>query len=191
MLKKIFDLFSISDLILAFTFLMIISIMLLPVPSWALDMLMILNIAASITVLLVSMYLSHPLEFAAFPSLLLVLTLYRLSLNVASTKLILALGPDFDGEVVKAFAEFVTRGNFVVGIVAFAIITLVQFMVVTKGSERVAEVSARFTLDALPGKQMSIDADLNAGLIDANEAKERRKKTGKRISVFWIHGWCK
>ena len=102
MLKKLINLFSISDLILAFTFLMIISIMLLPVPSWALDILMVLNIAASVTVLLVSMYLSHPLDFAAFPSLLLVLTLYRLSINVASTKLILALGPDFDGEVVIA-----------------------------------------------------------------------------------------
>jgi len=184
MIKKIVRLFSISDLILAFTFLMIISIMLLPVPSWALDMLMVLNIAASVTVLLVSMYLSHPLEFAAFPSLLLVLTLYRLSLNVASTKLILALGADFDGEVVIAFADFVTRGNFVVGIVAFVIITLVQFMVVTKGSERVAEVSARFTLDALPGKQMSIDADLNAGLIDASEAKERRKKLERESQFF-------
>ena len=184
MIKKIIDLFSISDLILAFTFLMIISIMLLPVPSWALDILMVLNMGASVTVLLVSMYLSHPLDFAAFPSLLLVLTLYRLSINVASTKLILALGADFDGEVVIAFAEFVTRGNFVVGIVAFAIITLVQFMVVTKGSERVAEVSARFTLDALPGKQMSIDADLNAGLIDANEAKERRKKLERESQFF-------
>ena len=184
MFKKLANLFSTADLILAFTFLMIISIMLLPVPSWALDILMVLNIAASVTVLLVSMYLAHPLEFAAFPSLLLVLTLYRLSLNVASTKLILALGADFDGEVVIAFADFVTRGNFVVGIVAFVIITLVQFMVVTKGSERVAEVSARFTLDALPGKQMSIDADLNAGLIDATEAKDRRKKLERESQFF-------
>ncbi len=184
MLKKILDLFSVSDLILAVTFLMIISIMILPVPSWMLDLLMVLNIASSVTVLLVSMYLSQPLDFAALPSLLLVLTLYRLSINVASTKLILSLGPDFDGEVVIAFADFVTRGNFVVGIVAFAIITLVQFMVVTKGSERVAEVSARFTLDALPGKQMSIDADLNAGLIDANEARDRRKKLERESTFF-------
>ena len=184
MLKKVLDLFSAADLILAFVFLMIISIMLLPVPSWALDILMVLNMGASVTVLLVSMYLSHPLDFAAFPSLLLVLTLYRLSINVASTKLILSLGADFDGEVVQAFADFVTRGNFVVGIVAFVIITLVQFMVVTKGSERVAEVSARFTLDALPGKQMSIDADLNAGLIDANEAKERRKRLERESQFF-------
>lgn len=184
MIKKIASLFSVADIILAVVFLMIISIMLLPVPSWGLDILMVLNMGASVTILLVSMYLSHPLEFAAFPSLLLVLTLYRLSINVASTKLILALGADFDGEVVIAFADFVTRGNFVVGIVAFAIITLVQFMVVTKGSERVAEVSARFTLDALPGKQMSIDADLNAGLIDANEAKTRRKKLERESQFF-------
>jgi flagellar biosynthesis protein FlhA len=184
MLKKLMGLFSTSDLILAFTFLMIISIMLLPVPGWALDILMVLNMGASVMVLLVAMYLSHPLDFAAFPSLLLVLTLYRLSINVASTKLILSLGPDFNGEVVKAFADFVTRGNFVVGIVAFVIITLVQFMVVTKGSERVAEVSARFTLDALPGKQMSIDADLNAGLIDANEAKARRRKLEQESQFF-------
>ena len=184
MFRKILDLFSVSDLILAITFLMIISIMILPVPSWVLDLLMVLNIASSVTVLLVSMYLSQPLDFAALPSLLLVLTLYRLSINVASTKLILSMGADFDGEVVIAFADFVTRGNFVVGIVAFAIITLVQFLVVTKGSERVAEVSARFTLDALPGKQMSIDADLNAGLIDANEARERRKKLERESTFF-------
>lgn len=184
MLKRIFNLFSAADLVLAFSFLMIISIMLLPVPTWALDLLMVLNIAASVMVLLVSMYLSHPLDFAAFPSILLVLTLYRLSINVASTKLILSQGTDFGGAIVIAFADFVTRGNFVVGIVAFVIITLVQFMVVTKGSERVAEVSARFTLDALPGKQMSIDADLNAGLIDANEAKSRRKKLEQESQFF-------
>ncbi|RAP38747.1 EscV/YscV/HrcV family type III secretion system export apparatus protein, partial [Candidatus Marinamargulisbacteria bacterium SCGC AAA071-K20] len=145
---------------------------------------MVLNIAISLTVLLISMYLSEPLDFAAFPSLLLIITLFRLSLNIASTKLILALGADFDGKVVEAFADFVTRGNFVVGIVAFCIITLVQFMVVTKGSERVAEVAARFTLDALPGKQMSIDADLNAGLIDADQAKARRKKLERESNFF-------
>ena len=184
MIKKLAQLFSVSDLVLAFVFILIISIMILPIPSWSLDLLMVLNIASAIMVLLVAMYLSQPLDFAALPSILLVLTLFRLSLNVASTKLILSLGTDFDGEVVKAFADFVTRGNFVVGIVAFAIITIVQFLVVTKGSERVAEVAARFTLDALPGKQMSIDADLNAGLIDANDARDRRKKL-ERESVFF------
>tara|TARA_B100001175_G_scaffold313876_1_gene322202 strand:- start:1318 stop:3366 length:2049 start_codon:yes stop_codon:yes gene_type:complete len=176
--------FSAADLILAFLIILIIALMVVPIPAGLLDILMALNIAISVMVLLVSMYLSEPLDFAAFPSLLLVITLFRLSLNVSSTKLILALGSDFNGQVIEAFAEFVTRGNFVVGLVAFAIITLVQFMVVTKGSERVAEVAARFTLDALPGKQMSIDADLNAGLIDAEEAKGRRDKLSKESNFF-------
>ena len=176
--------FSASDLIFAVLIILIIALMVVPIPAPFLDVLMALNIAISVMVLLVSMYLSEPLDFAAFPSLLLVFTLFRLSLNVSSTKLILALGSDFNGKVIEAFAEFVTRGNFVVGIVAFVIITLVQFMVVTKGSERVAEVAARFTLDALPGKQMSIDADLNAGLIDAEEAKGRREKLSKESNFF-------
>ncbi|MDC0036672.1 flagellar biosynthesis protein FlhA [bacterium] len=176
--------FSPADLILAFLIILIIALMVVPIPSNLLDLLMVLNIGISVMVLLVAMYLSEPLDFAAFPSLLLVITLFRLSLNVASTKLILALGADFDGKVIESFAEFVTRGNFVVGIVAFVIITLVQFMVVTKGSERVAEVAARFTLDALPGKQMSIDADLNAGLLDADQAKERREKLAKESNFF-------
>lgn len=182
--QRIRELFKASDLILALLLIMIIALMIVPIPTSVLDILMAVNIAISVMVLLVAMYLSQPLDFAAFPSLLLVFTLFRLSINVSSTKLILSLGVDFDGEVVRAFADFVTSGNFVVGIVAFAIITLVQFMVVTKGSERVAEVAARFTLDALPGKQMSIDADLNAGLIDADEARERRKKLERESTFF-------
>jgi flagellar biosynthesis protein FlhA len=182
--KQLKELFSLADLVMAFVLMIIVSLMIVPIPTFALDLLMVLNIGISVMVLLVAMYLSQPLDFAAFPSLLLVLTLFRLSLNVASTKLILSLGPDFDGHVVLSFADFVTSGNFVVGIVAFAIITLVQFMVVTKGSERVAEVAARFTLDALPGKQMSIDADLNAGLLDADQAKERRKKLERESTFF-------
>jgi len=183
-LRGLKELFNIADVVLAFLMILIVSLMIIPIPAFALDLLMVLNIGMSVMVLLVAMYLSQPLDFAAFPSLLLVLTLYRLSLNVASTKLILSLGPDFDGHVVLAFADFVTRGNLVVGIVAFVIITLVQFMVVTKGSERVAEVAARFTLDALPGKQMSIDADLNAGLIDAEQAKDRRRKLERESTFF-------
>ncbi|MBG91392.1 MAG: EscV/YscV/HrcV family type III secretion system export apparatus protein [Actinobacteria bacterium] len=177
-------LFSTQELVLAFIIILIVSIMIVPIPGWMLDLLMVLNMAISIAILFVSLFLSKPLDFAAFPSLLLVITLFRLSINVASTKLILGLGTDFDGKVVEAFAEFVTRGNFVVGIVAFLIITLVQFMVVTKGAERVAEVAARFTLDALPGKQMSIDADLNAGLIDADQAKTRRKDLERESNFF-------
>ena len=178
------SLFSVSDLLLAFVVIMIIGLMVIPVPTSVLDILMVLNVALGVTVLLVAMYLSEPLDFAAFPSLLLIFTLFRLSLNVSSTKLILSQGIEFDGKVILAFAEFVTAGNFVVGVVAFVIITLVQFMVVTKGSERVAEVAARFTLDALPGKQMSIDADLNAGLIDADQAKGRRTKLEQESTFF-------
>tara|TARA_A100001015_G_scaffold22087_1_gene25046 strand:+ start:8573 stop:10657 length:2085 start_codon:yes stop_codon:yes gene_type:complete len=177
-------LFSPADVALAVVVILIIALMVVPIPTFALDLLMTFNVAVSVMVLLVAMYLSRPLDFAAFPSLLLILTLYRLSLNVASTKLILSKGADFDGQLIEAFAEFVTAGNFVVGIVAFVIITLVQFMVVTKGSERVAEVAARFTLDALPGKQMSIDADLNAGLLDADQARERREELSKESNFF-------
>lgn len=183
-LKTFKELFSISDVILAVVLILIIGVMILPIPTFMLDVLLALNVSASVMVLLVAMYLSQPLDFAAFPSILLVLTLYRLSLNIAVTKAILALGPDFDAHVVLAFADFVTRGNFVVGAVAFGIITLVQFIVITKGSERVAEVAARFTLDALPGKQMSIDADLNSGLIDSTEARNRRKKLERESTFF-------
>lgn len=183
-LNRFKELFSTSDIAMAIVTVSVVGLMIMPVPTWILDLLMVLNIAIAVMVLLVAMYLNEPLDFAAFPSLLLILTLFRLSLNVSSTKLILALGADFNGAVIEAFAEFVTRGNFVVGVVAFSIITLVQFMVVTKGSERVAEVAARFTLDALPGKQMSIDADLNAGLIDAEQAKDRRKKLERESNFF-------
>lgn len=183
-MRNLKGLFNVADVIMAIVLILIVGLMIIPIPTFILDLLMVLNIGVSVTVLLVAMYLSQPLDFAAFPSLLLILTLFRLSLNVSSTKLILGLGQDFDGHVVIAFADFVTRGNFVVGVVAFCIITLVQFMVVTKGSERVAEVAARFTLDSLPGKQMSIDADLNAGLIDADQAKERRKKLERESTFF-------
>ena len=183
-LKSFLDSFNIADFLVAMILVLIVSLMIIPVNTFILDILMTLNIAMGITILLVSMYLTQPLDFAAFPSILLVLTLFRLSLNITSTKLILALGPDFDGKVILSFAEFVTKGNFIVGGVAFCIITIVQFVVITKGSERVAEVAARFTLDAMPGKQMSIDADLNAGLIDANEARERRRKIEREATFF-------
>ena len=182
--NKLKEIFSLGDILLAATVISILSIMIIPLPTIALDLLMVTNISIAVMVLLVSMYLTQPLDFAAFPSILLVLTLLRLSLNVASTKLILGLGPDFDGDVVISFSTFVAGDNLVVGLVAFLIITIVLFLVVTKGSERVAEVAARFTLDALPGKQMSIDADLNAGLIDANEARNRRKKLEKESTFF-------
>lgn len=176
--------FPLNDLAVALTLIIILVIMIIPLPMFLMDLLLVLNISSGIVILLVAIFLNKPLEFAAFPSILLVTTLLRLSLNVANTRLILSLGTNFDGKVVRAFAKFVTGGNMVVGAVAFGIITIVQFMVITKGSERVAEVAARFTLDAMPGKQMSIDADLNAGMIDATEARARRTELQKESTFF-------
>ncbi len=174
----------VNDLGVAILLIIVLTIMVIPLPVFLMDLLMSLNIAMGIVILLVAVFLNKPLEFAAFPSIILVTTLFRLSLNVATTRLILSMGTAFDGQVILAFANFVTRGNMIVGAVAFAIVTLVQFMVITKGSERVAEVAARFTLDAMPGKQMSIDADLNAGMIDANEAKAKRTELQKESTFF-------
>ena len=179
-----FKRFPVNDLGVAVMLVLVLAIMVIPLPTFLLDILMVLNIAIGLVILLVAIFLHRPLEFAAFPSILLVTTIFRLSLNISSTRLILSMGPDFDGQMILAFADFVTSGNMVVGAVAFGIITIVQFMVITKGSERVAEVSARFTLDAMPGKQMSIDADLNSGLIDANEAKEKRSDIQKEATFF-------
>jgi len=128
------------------------------------------------------MYLKEPLELASFPSMLLVITVLRLALNIASSRLLLTQA--YAGQVIQAFGVFVVGGNYIVGIIIFAIITIVNFVVITKGSERVAEVAARFTLDAMPGKQMSIDADLNAGLIDATEARARRRKIEQEATFF-------
>jgi flagellar biosynthesis protein FlhA len=180
--KDIKDLFSLSDILVAAMLVCIIGLMIVPLPTLALDLLITLNIAFALTILLVAMYLREPLEFAAFPSILLIVTLYRLSLNIAASRLILLQG--YAGEVITAFGNFVVRGNYIVGAIIFTIITIVQFVVITKGSERVAEVAARFTLDAMPGKQMSIDADLNAGLIDANEARARRRKIEQEATFF-------
>ncbi|MDP2822973.1 MAG: flagellar biosynthesis protein FlhA [Sulfuritalea sp.] len=156
---------------------LILSMMVLPLPAFALDVFFTFNIAISIMVLLVAMYTMKPLDFAIFPTVLLVTTLLRLSLNVASTRVILLqghTGPDAAGKVIEAFGHFLVGGNYAVGIVVFIILTLINFIVITKGAGRIAEVSARFTLDAMPGKQMAIDADLNAGLIGEDEARKRR-----------------
>lgn len=176
------SLFSASDFFVALLLVSIIALMIIPLPPNVLDILITTNIAFSLTILLVAMYLKEPLEFAAFPSILLVVTLYRLALNIAATRQILLNA--YAGEVINAFGSFVVAGNYIVGAIVFAIITLVQFIVITKGSERVAEVAARFTLDAMPGKQMSIDADLNAGLIDAAEARGRRRKIEQEATFF-------
>ncbi len=156
----------------------ILMVMIIPLPSYLLDFLLALNITFSIIVILMAMYTVKPLDFAIFPTLLLVTTLFRLSLNLASTRLILLHGSEgalAAGKVIKSFGNFVVGGNYVVGMVVFVILVIINFIVITKGSGRIAEVAARFTLDAMPGKQMSIDADLNAGLIDENEAKSRRE----------------
>ena len=161
----------------------IVLFLVIPLPAPVLDVLIILNISLSIMILMITMSISEPLEFSIFPSLLLVTTLFRLGLNVSSTRLILSKGGQA-GVVIKAFGNLITQGNIVIGILIFLIIVLVQFIVITKGAERVSEVAARFTLDAMPGKQMAIDADLSSGLIDEKEARLRRYKIQKEADFY-------
>ena len=171
-----------SDILMVIAFIGILMAMILPLHPIVLDFFLALNISFAIVVLITTMYTTAPLEFAIFPSLLLVLTLFRLSLNVASTRLILLHGnegPFAAGSIIKSFGSFVVGGNYVVGLVVFIILVLINFLVITKGAGRIAEVAARFTLDAMPGKQMAIDADLNAGMIDEVEAGERRREIAR------------
>lgn len=165
----------------------ILAMMVLPLPPLLLDVFFTVNIAVALMVMMVAAYMIKPLDFAAFPSVLLLTTLMRLSLNVASTRVVLLeghTGPGAAGAVIEAFGHFLIGGNFAVGLIVFAILVVINFVVVTKGSERIAEVSARFTLDAMPGKQMAVDADLNAGLIDEKEAKRRRAEVGEEAEFF-------
>ncbi len=155
-----------------------------PLPIFLLDSFQAINITLGISILLISMYVNQPLDFSIFPSILLVTTLFRLALNMSSTKLILLKGISFDGKLIRTFGDFVVGGNYVIGIIVFIILVVMQFLVITKGSERVAEVSARFTLDAMPGKQMSIDADYNAGLINEDEARSRRKQVQEEADFY-------
>ena len=167
--------------------LVMLAMMMLPVPPFLLDVFFTFNIALSIVVLLVCVYALRPLDFAVFPTILLVATLLRLALNVASTRVVMLHGQDGHaaaGKVIQAFGEVVIGGNYVVGIVVFAILMIINFVVVTKGAGRISEVSARFTLDAMPGKQMAIDADLNAGLIDQNQAKLRRMEVAQEAEFY-------
>ena len=161
----------------------VIALLIVPLPTWLLDFMFIANLTISFVILLTTMYIRESLEFSIYPSMLLITTLFRLALNVSSTRKILTNG-GYAGEVVKTFGEFVIQGDVVVGLVIFLIIVLVQFIVITKGSERVAEVSARFTLDAMPGKQMAIDADLSSGLIDEAQARIRRSKIQREADFF-------
>lgn len=165
----------------------ILALMVLPIPPWLLDTFFTLNIAVALMVMMVAAYMVRPLDFAAFPTVLLLTTLMRLSLNVASTRVVLLeghTGPGAAGAVIEAFGHFLIGGNFAVGLIVFAILVVINFVVVTKGAERIAEVSARFTLDAMPGKQMAVDADLNAGLINEDEAKRRRAEVGEEANFF-------
>jgi flagellar biosynthesis protein FlhA len=167
-----------SELMTVIGVVTVLVIMIIPLPPMILDFFLALNITLAIMILLISMYTLRPLDFSIFPSLLLLTTLFRLSLNVASTRLILLHGNEGElaaGRVIKSFGSFVVGGNYVVGMIVFVILVIINFVVITKGATRIAEVAARFTLDAMPGKQMSIDADLNAGLIDEKDAKSRRK----------------
>ena len=171
-----------SDVMLALGVVMIVMMMIIPLPPFLLDLLLALNITLSLTIVMISIYNVEPLQFSVFPSLLLVTTLFRLALNVSATRLILLQG--YAGEVILAFGSFVVGGNAVVGFIVFIILILIQFIVITKGAERVAEVAARFTLDAMPGKQMAIDADLNAGLINDNEARTRRRNIQREADFY-------
>ncbi|MBI5861631.1 MAG: flagellar biosynthesis protein FlhA [Rhodocyclales bacterium] len=175
--QGVFGRLNIRQMLAPLLIILILSMMVLPLPTFALDVFFTFNIAISIMVLLVAMYTMKPLDFSIFPTVLLITTLLRLSLNVASTRIVLLqghTGPDAAGKVIEAFGHFLVGGNYAVGIVVFIILTLINFIVITKGAGRIAEVSARFTLDAMPGKQMAIDADLNAGLIGEDEARKRR-----------------
>ena len=165
----------------------ILALMVLPMPPWLLDTFFTLNIATALMVMMIAAYMIKPLDFAAFPSVLLLTTLMRLSLNVASTRVVLLeghTGPGAAGAVIESFGHFLIGGNFAVGLIVFAILVVINFVVITKGAERIAEVSARFTLDAMPGKQMAVDADLNAGLIDEAEAKRRRAEVQEEANFF-------
>jgi len=172
-----------QDVIIALVILSIVLIIILPIPTVLIDVLLVVNIALSLLVMLMAVYIKEPLEFASFPTVLLMLTLYRLALNISTTTLILGNEGDA-GTVIRTFAHFIMGDNIWVGLVTFLIIVIVQFVVITKGAERVAEVAARFTLDAMPGKQMAIDADLNTGLIDEQEAKVRRAKIQKEADFY-------
>ncbi len=175
------------DLGLAFGVMVILVVLIIPMPAMLLDLLLAISITFSVLILMTGLFIHKPLEFSAFPTILLITTMLRLSLNMASTRLILTDGHEGTaaaGRVIEAFGNFVMQGNFVIGIIVFAILVIVNFVVITKGSGRIAEVAARFTLDAMPGKQMAIDADLSAGLIDENEARRRRSELEDESSFF-------
>ncbi|ANK80945.1 MAG: flagellar biosynthesis protein FlhA [Rhizobiales bacterium NRL2] len=176
-----------GDIALALGVVAILVVLMLPMPGWLLDFSLAISITFSVLILMTCLFIGKPLEFSSFPTVLLIATMLRLSLNLASTRLILSeghTGTDAAGNVIEAFGNFVMGGNFVIGIIVFSILVIVNFVVITKGSGRIAEVAARFTLDAMPGKQMAIDADLSAGLIDEKDARDRRKELEDESTFF-------
>src|ERR1700704_5507489 len=181
------DLLKRSDLAPAIGIMAILVVLLLPLPPWLLDISLALSLSFSILILMTAVFIRKPLEFSSFPTILLLTTMLRLALNLASTRLILGHGNEgtaASGYVIQSFGNLVMQGNFVIGLIGFAILVIVNFVVITKGSGRIAEVAARFSLDAMPGKQMAIDADLSAGLIDEKEAKARRKNIEAESNFF-------
>ena len=181
-LTKLSNILKNNDIVLARGLVVIVCMMVSPLPAPILDLLLTINISLAVVILLVCLYTQEPLDYSSFPTVLLIATLFRLGLNVSSTRLILLNGEA--GNVISSFGEFVVGGNYVVGAVIFCILVLINFMVITGGATRVAEVSARFTLDKMPGKQLSIDADLNSGLIDEEQAKERRRKLERETDFY-------
>ena len=171
-----------TDVLVAVGIITILAVMIVPLPTYILDFLLTFNISIEMLILMLTIYITAPLELSVFPGLLLVMTLFRLSLNVASTRLILSEAEA--GRLIQAFGDVVVRGNYVLGFIIFVIVILIQFLVITKGTGRVAEVAARFTLDAMPGKQMAIDADLNAGLIDEEQATIRREEISREADFY-------
>jgi len=186
-LHEIVAVFKRGDLMLAIGVMTILVVLILPLPPIVLDLFLAVSITISVLILMTALFIHAPLEFSAFPTVLLIATMLRLSLNLASTRLILARGHEGTaaaGHVIEAFGHFVMAGNFVIGIIVFTILVIVNFVVITKGSTRIAEVAARFTLDAMPGKQMAVDADLSSGLITEQQARERRKALEDESSFF-------
>ena len=191
MVGKFKDLSKNADIAVALCLVVVLGVMIVPIAPWAMDLFIATSIAGSIVILLLSVYIKKPLDFSTFPAVLLVITLFRLSLNIASTKNILLRGggsgagnASAAGEIIRAFGEYIVGGNFAVGIIMFIIFVIINFIVITKGAGRVAEVAARFTLDAMPGKQMAIDADLNAGLINDVQAKARRSEVAQEADFY-------
>src|SRR6202044_1469674 len=171
-----------TDMLAAVAVVLVVTMLVVPLPSELLSLMITLNIAGALTIVVATMYLNKALDFASFPSLLLLTTMFRLAINVSVTRRILSTGDA--GSVVKSFGQFVVGGNVVIGLVIFLILVVIQFVVVTNGAGRVAEVAARFTLDAMPGKQMAIDADLNAGMITDKEARQRRSDIAREADFY-------